>query len=58
MLSIIPGMVYDMPVTLDKKSYFRDFPGGSDGKKSCLLHGKPGFNLWVRKIATEFNRYI
>ena len=23
------------------------FPGGSDGKKICLQHGRPGFSLWV-----------
>ena len=27
-------------------------------KKICLLHEKPGFDPWVRKIATEFKRYI
>ena len=27
-------------------------------KKICLLHDKPGFDPWVRKIATEFKRYI
>ena len=26
------------------------FPGGSDGKSVCLQCGRPGFNLWVRKI--------
>ena len=30
--------------------YILDFPGGSDGKWSCLQCGRPGFDLWVRKI--------
>ena len=28
-----------------------DFPGGSDGKASCLQCGRPGFNPWVWKIS-------
>ena len=27
-------------------------------KKFCLLHGKPGFDPWVREIATEFKRHV
>ena len=27
-----------------------DFPGGSDGKASCLQCGRPGFDPWVGKI--------
>ena len=27
-----------------------NFPGGSDGKVSCLQCGRPGFDPWVRKI--------
>ena len=27
-----------------------DFPGGSDGKASCLQCGRPGFSPWVGKI--------
>jgi len=29
---------------------FLDFPGGSDGKVSCLQCGRPGFDPWVGKI--------
>ena len=28
----------------------RDFPGGSDGKVSCLQCRRPGFNSWVGKV--------
>ena len=28
----------------------RLLPGGSDSKIGCLQCGRPGFNLWVRKI--------
>ena len=28
----------------------QDFPGGSDGKASCLQCRRPGFDPWVRKI--------
>ena len=30
--------------------WFKDFPGGSDGKSVCLQWGRPGFSPWVRKI--------
>ena len=29
---------------------FMGFPGGSDGKESCLQCRRPGFSPWVRKI--------
>ena len=28
----------------------KDFPGGSDGKASCLQCGRPGFDPWVGNI--------
>ena len=29
---------------------YKDFPGGSDGKASCLHCGRPGLGPWVGKI--------
>ena len=31
-------------------SFLWDFPGGSDGKASCLQCRRPGFDPWVRNI--------
>ena len=42
MLSITPGIVYDMPITLDKKSYFRDFPGNPLVRTECFHCQGPG----------------
>ena len=52
MPSEIPG---DLPKTgrstkITAHTAFMGFPGGSDGKESCLQCRRPGFSPWVRKI--------
>ena len=42
MLSIIPGIVYDVPITLDKKGYFREFPSDPLLRTQCLHCLGPG----------------
>ena len=33
-----------------KHSFYKRFPGGSDGKSVCLQCGRPGFDPWVGKV--------
>ena len=43
-LEIIPKLYFGTDLL------YIDFPGGSDGKASCLQHGRPGFDPWVGKM--------
>ena len=38
-----------------KHSFYKRFPGGSDGKSVCLQCGRPGFDPWVGKVPGEEN---
>ena len=52
MLSIIPGIVYDMPITLEKQSYFREFPGDPLGRTQCLhCQGQGSIPGWGTKLS-------
>ena len=52
MLSIIPGIVYDMPITLEKQSYFREFPGDPLVRTQCLYcQGQGSIPGWGTKLS-------